>query len=82
MSLLLIRVEIMDDWCHERWGEFFRVQLFLVGGPPLIGEKYDTVVRIDDDDLSHVYNIKNLDYCRKTTDEIPGSIVTGASLRL
>jgi hypothetical protein len=77
-----IRVEIMDDWCHERWGEFFRVQLFLVGGPPLIGEKYDTVVRIDDDDLSHVYNIKNLDYCRKTTDEIPGSIVAGASLRL
>ena len=52
----------MDDWCNERYSEFFRVQLFLVGGPALIGEKYDTVVRIDDDDIRHVTNIKNIDF--------------------
>ena len=69
-----IRIEIMDDWCHERYGEFFRIQLFLIGGPAIIGEKYATVVRIDDDDLSHVENIKNIDYCRQTHDDIPGTL--------
>ena len=69
-----IRVEIMDDWCNERYSEFFRVQLFLVGGPALIGEKYDTVVRIDDDDIRHVTNIKNIDYCKAKNLNIPGSL--------
>ena len=41
-----IRVEIMDDFCNERYSEFFRVQLFLIGGPALIGEKYDIVVKL------------------------------------
>ena len=56
------------------YSEFFRVQLFLVGGPALIGEKYDTVVRIDDDDIRHVTNIKNIDYCKAKNLNIPGSL--------
>ena len=69
-----IRVEIMDDFCNERYSEFFRVQLFLIGGPALIGEKYDTVVRIDDDDSRHVTNIRRIDYCKAKNLNIPGSL--------
>ena len=55
--------------------EFFRVSVFLVGGPAVIGEcKYDTVVRIDDDDIRHVTNIKNIDYCKAKNLNIPGSL--------
>ena len=52
----------------------FRVQLFLIGGPALIGEKYDTVVRIDDDDSRHVTNIRRIDYCKAKNLNIPGSL--------
>ena len=63
------------DWKLDHvYSEFFRVQLFLVGGPALIGEKYDTVVRIDDDDIRHVKNIKNIDYCKAKNLNIPGSL--------
>ena len=58
-----IRVDIMNDYCHERYGEFFRIQLFVPGGGPLIGEQYSTVVRIDDDDKKHLVNELNVDYC-------------------
>ena len=53
-----IRIDIASDFCHEDYSEYIKVQLFIPGGPALIGELYNTVVRIDDDDYVHLNNGK------------------------
>eukprot|EP00948_MAST-09A_sp_MAST-9A-sp1_P001234 g1234.t1 len=43
-------IQIVNDQCQEHYQEYFKIQLFIPGGGPLLGEQYQTIVRIDDDD--------------------------------
>ena len=43
-------VPIMDNGCYEHKMEYFKVQLSVLGGNAILGEGFEAVVRIDDDD--------------------------------
>lgn len=45
-----ITLYTINDNCHEKYAEYFRVVLSVPGGDVLIGNDYVTTVRIDDDD--------------------------------
>ena len=47
-----IKIFIIDDYCNEHYMKYFKVQLMLPGGGPILGEDYQAVVRIDDNDLA------------------------------
>lgn len=53
-----------------------KVQLFIPGGMALIGEHYNAVIRIDDDDNVHVGNVLNKDYCSSISG-MGGPLVVG-----
>jgi|TARA_B110000091_G_C13565506_1_gene370361 hypothetical protein len=72
-----IRIDVANDFCHEDYSEYIKVQLFIPGGPPLIGELYNAVVRIDDDDSVHLKNELNLDYCEVSSGMGGGLVVGG-----
>lgn len=46
-----IQVPIVDNKCRELDTKFFKIRLYVIGGEPLLGERYTTRVRIDDDDF-------------------------------
>lgn len=71
-----VRIDIANDFCHEDYSEYIRLQLFIPGGMPLIGENYNTVIRIDDDDNIHLDNILNKDYCSAISG-MGGPLVVG-----
>lgn len=48
----LFQVPIVDDRCKERYPEFLKMQLSIVGGDSIIGEGYSATLRIDDDDFN------------------------------
>ena len=71
-----IRVDVANDFCHEEYSEYMKVQLFVPGGMPLIGEHYNAVIRIDDDDHVHLNNVLNKDYCSSVSG-MGGPLVVG-----
>jgi hypothetical protein len=74
-----IRVDVANDFCHEEYSEYLKVQLFIPGGMPLIGEHYNAVIRyirIDDDDNVHLGNVLNKDYCSPISG-MGGPLVVG-----
>jgi len=71
-----IRIDVANDFCHEEYSEYIKVQLFIPGGPALVGELFNTVVRIDDDDYVNLNNQLNTDYCSKKTG-MGGELVVG-----
>ena len=71
-----IRIDIASDFCHESYSEYIKVQLFIPGGPALVGEEYSTVVRIDDNDYVNVINQYNIDYCSAKSG-MGGKLVVG-----
>mmetsp|Transcript_5343 Transcript_5343/g.9475 ORF Transcript_5343/g.9475 Transcript_5343/m.9475 type:complete len:3258 (-) Transcript_5343:1649-11422(-) len=56
-ELKVIEILTINDNCNERYSEYVRLQLSLPGGPPLLGEPYTAVLRIDDDDSSERVNM-------------------------
>jgi len=46
----------INDDCNEPYSEYVRIQLAIPGGGPLIGEQYNALVRIDDNDQGNIIN--------------------------
>jgi hypothetical protein len=69
VDLGIISIPIIDDFCPEPFSEWFRVQLFLPGGDALIGDRYSTVVRIDDEDFNFPTRTFSSIFCRRKLSE-------------
>nr|CCA22127.1 predicted protein putative [Albugo laibachii Nc14] len=46
-----IEVPIVDNKCRALDSKYFTIRLYVLGGEPLLGERYAARVRIDDDDF-------------------------------